>query len=230
MKHWCNRVIIVAVMAALAACGQGREDSNEHPGGAEPTPTVGAVLTREDLATYTAVRSRALQRSEETLARLERGEISPVAAVEDFASADRRAAALLGVEWRRYALIREEVGRAISEQRRREDSRLLVMELERALEEMRVQHRQARDAATREFVQAQIASLERQLERLAREEDLLPEEEEQRAMLDRVRADLAMQAGRQERLQRRLRELLQAHGLGTLELPVDDASDPENTP
>ena len=214
---------MMAAISTMVACGPVR-DKTDRALDVEAKPTAAASLTREQLDLYIAVRSRALQRAEETLTRLERGEITPVAAMEEFASADRRAASQLGVEWRRYTLIREDVGRTISEQRRREDSRLLVMELERSLVELRDQHRHARDAATREFVQAQILSLERQLERLAQEEEVPPEEAEKRELMDRVRAELAMQAGRHERLQRRLRELLQAHGLGTLELPVEPAS------
>ena len=215
----------LVVVAAAAGCVDDSV-SPEAVGEPGPSPAVTGTLNPADLNAYVAVRSRALQRSEETLDRLERGEISPLVAMEDIASAERRAAALLGVEWRRYSVIREEVGRTITEQRRREDSRLLTLELERALEEMRSQWQLSRDAATREFVQAQISSLEGQLARLELERELPPEEAAKREMLDRVRAELAMQAGRQERLQRRLRELLQAHGLGTLEFPTWEAPSP----
>lgn len=220
---------LIAVVVTTAACTRRGEPPTrrDDPAASRALP---AALSREQLDLYIAVRARALQRSEDTLARLERGEITPVAALEEIASADRRAAMLLGVPWRRYTLIREEVSRTISEQRRREDSRLLAMELERSLEELREQHRHARDAATREFVQAQILGLKLQLERLALEEELPPEEVAKREMLDQVRAELAMQAGRQERMQRRMRELLQAHGLGTLELPTEPTPVPDEGP
>lgn len=217
---------VLGLMAMAAAACVGDRTAPEIVGEPGPSPAAAGTLNPADLNAFVTVRSRALLRSEETLDRLERGEISPLAAMEDIASAERRAAALLGVEWRRYSAIREEVGRTITEQRRREDSRLLTLELERALEEMRNQRQQSRDAATREFVQAQISSLERHLARLELERELPPNEAAKREMLDRVRAELAMQAGRQERLQRRLRELLQAHGLGTLEFPAWDAPSP----
>jgi hypothetical protein len=158
---------------------------------------------------YLAVRSRALLRLEEALAAgfVPAGDV--LARLEDIGVAERAAAQALGVEWGRYTRIRQEVGRLLGAQRRHDDARVLAAELARTRDDLAAQLARVRDQASREFLAAQIETLERKLGELEQERTLPAAEVEQLALIEEARAELATLQGRQEQIQRRAREILE---------------------
>ncbi len=166
------------------------------------------MLTRTDIETYLTVRERALEYIEESLDRVESGTGAAVENVEAFRAAEKAAVRKLGLDWARYSDVREEIARLLTAQRQHEDAQLLATELRRARGELKNQLELTRDTASREFLQAQLESLDGQLARLQREMKPSPVEAEQQQLLEAYRADIAIQQGRQERLERRIRELI----------------------
>ncbi len=152
------------------------------------------------------MRGRALTYIEEALTLVERGGGGPVSSVQELGVAEQRAAGSYRVPWARYSWIRNEIGRLASLQRRAQDARVLAIELERTRGDLQSQLGAARDSASRQFLEAQIARLSVELERLKSERVPTAEEVAGMALLDSARAELAMLQGRQERLQRRLRD------------------------
>lgn len=152
------------------------------------------------------MRGRALTYIEEALTLVERGGGDPLSSVQELGVAEQRSAESYRIPWARYSWIRNEIGRLASLQRRAQDARVLAIELERTRADLQSQVLEARDGASRQFLEAQIARLSIELERLASER--APSEGEVTALelLESARADLAMLQGRQERLQRRLRD------------------------
>lgn len=174
------------------------------------SPGTPEALTRADLEALLAVRGRALQRLEESLEDVLRSGGDVGTRVKELSAAEREAAAALGVEWRRYVWVREEVARLMTLQRQEEDVALLRAELEKAREELDQQLKVVRDRASREFLEAQRRTLERQHAKLVDPARTTPARAEAMELLASFRAELAVQQARQEKLQRRLREILRS--------------------
>lgn len=203
-------VAIVAVVIVAAACERGERRAAPV---AQPSPSaVGSpqALTRADLEALLAVRGKALQRLEESLEEVLRSGGDVGTRVKELSAAEREAAAALGVEWRRYVWVREEVARLMSLQRQEEDVALLRAELEKAQQELEQQLKVTRDRASREFLEAQRQTLERQHAKLVDPARTTPARAEAMELLASFRAELAVQQARQEKLQRRLREILRS--------------------
>lgn len=212
--------VTAALIALVAGCG------GERPGSrttltSTPTPTTGATLSAgieldaEDVRLYLEVRELALERLDRDLAVAERRGGGAMAAIEELSVAERRAAELAGADWKRYTAVRDEIGHLLSLQRRREDARVLGLELRRAREDLTAQLAVARDAASRQFLQAQIDRLVEQIDKLEEEAEPTPSELRHAALLATVRVSIATQQGRFEKIQRRAKELLQDAGGAT---------------
>lgn len=199
---------LLSVLALLAlACGQ-------PVGPPAPAPTRSRLpaaprftLTAPDVQTYLQVHARALQRLEAMVAQAEAR--NDPAVLQEPGVEEQRAAGGMGVDWGRYEAVRQEIARLVSMQRQREDSRLLVIELTKARDDLAGQLKAARDPASRQFLEAQIATLGEHLARIDREWQPTDAEREELALLESVRAELAVQQGRQDRVLRRMRDLLQ---------------------
>jgi hypothetical protein len=202
---------LAAVLIALAfGCGGERQGSVAIPvPRAEETESAGIDLEAEDIRLYLQVREVALERLDRELAAAERRGVGALAAIEELSVAERRAAELAGADWKRYTAVRDEIGHLLSLQRRREDARVLGLELRRAREDLTAQLTVARDAASRQFLQAQIDRLAEQIGTLEEEGEPTPSELRHAALLATVRVSIATQQGRLERIQRRAKELLQ---------------------
>jgi len=167
-------------------------------------------LTRADIEALLAVRGKALQKLEASLEEVLRSGGDVGTKVKELSAAEREAAAALGVDWRRYVWVREEVARLMTLQRQEEDVALLQAELERARQELEEQLKVVRDQASREFLEAQRITLERQSAKLIESARPSPARADALALLEAYRADLAVQQSRHEKLQRRLREILRS--------------------
>lgn len=203
---------VVASLAVLLVVACRRPEQEVAPA-VSPSPSAAnssAPLTRADLESLLAVRGKALQRLEESLEDVLRMGGDVGTRVKELSAAEREAAAALGVDWRRYVWVREEVARLMTLQRQEEDVALLRAELERAREELDQQLKVARDRASREFLEAQRITLEQQHAKLIDSGRASPARAEAMAMLESFRADLAVQQSRQEKLQRRVREVLRS--------------------
>lgn len=208
--RWIAVAGVAALVLATGACDRGEPGD---PPAAPPSPSVPGTarpLTRADVEALLAVRGRALERLEDSLERVLREGGDVGTRVKELSAAEREAAAALGVEWRRYVWVREEVARLLTQQRQEEDAALLLAELERAQEELERQAKLARDPASREFLQAQRAALARQRDKLNEVARPSAARAEAMALLESFRAELAVQQSRQEKLQRRLREVLRS--------------------
>ncbi len=171
-----------------------------------------------------AVRARALQRLETALADVESKGGDVLAHVQELSVAERDAARALGVEWRRFTWVRDQIGRLLTSQRQNEDQRLLEAELARSRDDLEAQLKAARDAATRQFLEAQLKALSAQLDRLERDRQMPAPRAQEMQVLESARAEIATLQGRQDRIQHRLQELLQRTTAGT------DAVPPARTP
>lgn len=208
---------LVTVLGVLSGCGR-----SNAPGGGETRAKATAAaaitvpkdrLSAQGLRIYLAVRGKALQRLEESLERAERNAgRDALEQIKELAAVERESAEALGFDWGVYASLRERVGSLITAQRQREDRRLLVAELERTEQELQVQLAQARDVASRQFLQAQLSAVGSQLERLRRDEQLGPEDANEIAILESGRAEIAVLQGRFEKFQHRMQELLSKAG------------------
>ena len=158
---------------------------------------------------FIAVRSKALQRLEDALAEVERSGGDVLGRVQELTVAEREAARSLGVEWRRFTWIRDEIGRLLTSQRQHEDQRVLDTELSRSREDLEAQLKSARDPATRQFLEPQLKVLSAQLGAVTRDRKLPGPEAEELRVLESARAEIATLQGRQDRVQHRLQELLQ---------------------
>ena len=176
---------------------------------AAPSRTAERVLTAADVQAFIAVRSKALQRLEDALAEVERSGGDVLGRVQELTVAEREAARSLGVEWRRFTWIRDEIGRLLTSQRQHEDQRVLDTELSRSREDLEAQLKSARDPATRQFLEAQLKVLSAQLGAVTRDRKLPGPEAEELRVLESARAEIATLQGRQDRVQHRLQELLQ---------------------
>lgn len=206
-------LVVFTTLVFLPACGR---DVGRDPGSAvAPTARAGAdILTAADVDMFVAVRAKAMTRLESELAVAESGGSSPIASIAELSAAEQDAVAALGFDWRRYRWVREEVARLLSLQRQREDSQLLTVELTRARDDLLAQIKVARDPASRQFLEAQVGSLDTQLAKLAGGTPVGESEARGLELIAGARADLAVQQGRQERIQKRLRELIQRERAG----------------
>ena len=204
------RAITVAAVVGAAACKPSEQAVVPTAPPSPPVATSAVQLTRADLEALLAVRTRALGRLEESLEDVLRTGGDVGTKVKELSAAEREAAAALGVDWRRYVWVRDEVARLVTLQRQEEDLALLQAELERARQELDQQLTVARDPASREFLQAQRLTLERQHAKLIGSARSSPARVEALALLEEYRAELAVQQSRQEKLQRRLREVLRS--------------------
>jgi chromosome segregation ATPase len=157
---------------------------------------------------FIAVRGRALQRLEDAVGEVEARGGDVLAHVQELTAAEQDAVHALGFEWRSYTRVREEIERLASAQRRRDDQRLLSAELGRARDDLAAQLELAKDPPSRQFLEAQRRSIVTQLERLEHDRELAPAQAEELRLLELARAEVATLQGRQERLQRRVQELL----------------------
>jgi len=213
--RWYGRRGVVAGLALLLLAGCRRESAAPATPAATPAEAAQAAeLTPADVEMFLAVRAKALTRLEEEVDAAESRGGSLLTRVVELSDAERDASAGLGFEWRRYRWVREEIARLQSAQREREDAALLTVELTRAREDLAAQLKLARDAASRQFLEAQIASLDRQLEGLTTKAQAGEVDARGRELIARVRAELAVQQGRQERLLRRLRDLVERERAG----------------
>ncbi len=202
--------VTVAVLGVAAACRPSEQPVAPTAPPSTPAPTPALQLTRADLEALLAVRGKALQRLEESLEDVLRSGGDVATKVKELSAAEREAAAALGVDWRRYVWVREEVARLMTLQRQDADVALLKAELERAQQELDEQLKMARDQASREFLEAQRRTLERQHAKLIESARSSPARVEAMVLLEAYRAELAVQQSRQEKLQRRLREILRS--------------------
>ncbi len=187
------------------------------PADDRPSPTAGraadqGTLTEADIQMFLAVRSKALQRLEDALAEVEANGGDVLARVQEITVAERDAARALGVEWRRFTWVRDQVGRLMTSQRQHEDQRLLAAELGKAKEDLGAQLAAARDAASRQFLEAQLKVVGEQLEKLNREREVEAPRAEELRVLESARAEIATLQGRQDKVQHRIQELLQRAG------------------
>jgi chromosome segregation ATPase len=190
---------VLAVLAAAAvvvplSCA--RRESPQPTLAASPTiPKLASEgpLTEADLQAYLTVRSKALQKLEDALDEVEKSGGDVLAHVQELTVAERDAARSLGVEWRRFTWVRDQVGRLLTTQRQREDQRVLLAELTRA----------------KQFLEAQLKVLDGQLEKIESEQHLPTPKAEEMKLLEAARAEIAILQGRQDRVQRRVQELLQ---------------------
>lgn len=166
-----------------------------------------------------AVRARALQRLETALADVESKGGDVLAHVQEVSVAERDAARALGVEWRRFTWVRDQIGRLLTSQRQNEDQRLLEAELARSRDDLEAQLKAARDAATRQFLAAQLKALSAQLDKLERDRQMPAPRAQEMQVLESARAEIATLQGRQDRIQHRLQELLQRTTAGTDSVP-----------
>ena len=205
-------VAVAAAVACVLAWGCGTESA---PGGERtPSPTSArpaepAPLSAADVQMFLAVRSKALQRLEDALAEVEANGGDVLAHVQEITVAEREAARALGVDWRHFTQVREQIGHLLTRKRQHEDQRLLGAELTRARDDLGAQLEAARDPAGRQFLEAQLKAISEQLDKLNREQQVpAPQAEEQR-LLESARAEVATLQGRQDRVQHRVQELLQ---------------------
>lgn len=210
-----SRKVVLAI-AILVQCGCGHEPTAAPAKPTVPTPTAAPVeLTAAGIEAYIAVRNRALARLEETLADVEKGRMDQLATVLDVLPAERAAAAGLGVNWSSYVATRERAAQLRSRQRRSEDTQRLLLELRSARDDLASQLALARDPASRQFLEAQLRTLSRQITELESERELTASEQSQLVLLEAYRAEIALLNGRQERLEREARALVRPPGTPT---------------
>lgn len=197
--------VVMAVVAG-AAC---RARPTATPGATPaPLPVSARQLVPEDLKILVAVKGKALRQLEEALGQAEGGGGEVLGRLKDLVTSEREAAAALGVDWERYNWVKEEIARVLALQRQGEDARVLALELERSRDDLRAQLERTRDGASRQFLEAQIHSLERQLAVIAEERVLDPQVQASLRLVEAARVELAELQGRQDLLQKRIRELV----------------------
>lgn len=205
-------LLVIAVL--LAGCGRSREPGPPAAAAGPAAPTAVRALTARDVRMVVTVRVKALQRLEDAVTRAEQGPSPGLAGVLELRAAEREAAAALGVDWHHYTWARDRTAHAMTEQRQAEDRRLLLGELGRTRDDLLSQMAQSTDPASRQFLQAQLVSVEEQLGRLRQDLHQSPQMAEEAKLLDAARVDLATLQSRQERLQERLRLLLRDSSAG----------------
>ena len=205
-------VLALAALALVPACGRGGRATGSTP--APPVQAGARELTVADVEMFVTVRAKAISRLETDLARAEADESWSVARIAELSAAEQDAVGALGFDWRRYRWVREEVARLLSVQRQHEDAQMLTLELTRARDDLLAQLKLARDPASRQFLEAQAASLDTQLAKLAGGAEVSAGDTRGLDMIAKSRADMAVQQGRQDRISKRIRELVQRERAG----------------
>jgi len=202
------RVLALVVVIALVGC---KPEPRGQIGQQRPTPSpsaaAGVVLTPADVAMYLAVKRKALSRLEEALDRLERTGGDPLQELGELSRVEREAAQQLGFDPGHFGQVREQMSRLATLRAKQEQTIRLEEELARSKKELIRQREATRDRATREFLDAQIRTLDRELARLAAERSAKGQEQEALAVLGQFRVEMAQLEARQERLTRRIREV-----------------------
>lgn len=193
----------------LGACGGYRDHPSPTPSPTNTGATQAAPLTAHEIKLYLAVKEKALQNLEEALDDVEGHGGDVLARVQELTVAEQEAARSLGVDWRRFTTVREQVGRLFTVQRQRDDEHLLAVELTRARQDLESQLLVARDQAARQFLEAQLKALRAQIEKLDKEQQMPLAQGEETKLLEPVRAEIATLQGRQDKVVRRLQDLLQ---------------------
>jgi hypothetical protein len=204
-------IAIVSVGAVVFAACQRRQAQAPAQAASPAVPSAAAQgpLTAVDVQTYLTVRGRALQNLEDALNEVEKSGGDVLAHVQELTVAEREAARSLGVQWRRFTWVSDQIGRLLTTQRQREDQRVLLAELMRARQDLTTQLEASRDPASRQFLEAQLKALDGQLATLEDDQRLPTPKAEEMKLLESVRAEIAILQGRQDRVQRRLQELVQ---------------------
>jgi len=216
--------VIIATLVLPSCRPAGEGDSTPR---ATPTAAADAkALTGADIEMFLAVRAKALSRLENEVATAEQHGGSVLSRVVELSTAERDAVASLGFDWRHYRWVREEVASLIAAQRQREDSELLTLELSRARDDLLAQLKVAKDPASKQFLEAQVASLNTQLAKLKAGRPVTPVEAKGMELIAGARAELAVQQGRQDRIQRKLRELVQRERAGGAPAPAAGKNQP----
>ncbi len=213
----CRRATLLALIAVLALAAASCRREARRAAAPAPPPTPGAAeerLTKADVDMFLEVRAKALTRIEEELDLAEKRPRSTLQHVVEMSTAEQDAVGALGFDWERYRWVRDEVARLLAAQRQREDSALLVVELTRARDDLIAQMKLAKDPASRQFLEAQASALTGQLARLASSRRAEAVDTESARLVNQARAELAVQQGRQDRIQRRVRDLLQRERAG----------------
>ncbi len=208
----------------LATCGPaGPPAVTDSPAPTAVRANGESPLTAADVQAFIAVRARALQRLETALADVESKGGDVLAHVQELSVAERDAARALGVDWRRFTWVRDQIGRLLTSQRQQEDQRLLQAELTRSKDDLETQLKVAGDTATRQFLEAQLKALSTQLDRLDRDRQVPAPQVQEMKVLESARAEIATLQGRQDKIQHRLQELLQRAVNGPATVPTAHA-------
>jgi len=195
--------------ACLIACSQSGTSTTSAPPPSSTESAHLAPLTAQDVGLYIAVREKALQNLEDALDDVEAHGGDVLTRVQEVSVVEREAARSLGVDWRHFTAVRDQVTRLFTAQRQRDDERLLVVELTRARQDLESQLLVARDQAARQFLEAQLKALRAQIEKLEKEQQRPQAQDDEAKLLEPVRAEIATLQGRQDRVARRLQDLLQ---------------------
>jgi hypothetical protein len=195
-------------------CGRSRSPVPVPTEAGSVSPTAFEVLTSRDVRMLMAVRVKALQRIEESMTKAELDASPTLASVLDLRSAERDAAAALGMDWRRYTWARDRAARLWTQQRQAEDRRLLLEELTHTRDDLLSEIVKSSDPVGRQLLQAQLSAVEVQLGRLRQDQRQSPQVAAEEKLLEAARADLATLQSREERLQERLRLLLRKASAG----------------
>lgn len=210
--RWWLLLVAVAGLPMLGCVPGGGDQAAQIV--AAPSPTPVESLAEADVAALIAVRGRALRKIEDLLAQVEDNGVGELPGAPDLSVAEREAAMALGVEHWRYVWTRDRAAHVLAMQRQAEDRHLLVSELTRTRNDLLAQMAQTTDAASREFLQAQLRSVEVQVSKLHEEHGFTPAVAEEARLLEKARVDLALLASREERLQERLRQLVRKASAG----------------
>jgi len=225
-----GKAVAVALLAVGSlGCDPVRRETHVGPT-PRPTPTAVEALTAQDVRVLVAVRARALQRAEERVTAIEASGPTSSRALPDLGEEEREAARALGVDHRRYVWAGDRAARVLAMQRQAEDRRLLVGELGRTQTDLLAQMSEATDPAAREFLEAQLRSIEAQIADLRAGQSVAPGVEAEVALLEAARVDLALLRSREEKLQDRLRALVRREGGSSRASSADGAGKTRGTP
>ncbi|MGQ9836083.1 MAG: hypothetical protein ACUVRQ_08935 [Thermoanaerobaculaceae bacterium] len=203
------RWVLVFLLLFGAAC---KAPPQKSPGPATPTSTPHSqagtlVLRGEDMEAYLAVKRKALSRLEQALDLLERQGGNPIQELREMATYETEAAKALGFDPAYIAGVREAVAALVALKGREEDLFRVEQELNRSREELRRQRELTKDLAARQFIDAQIQALDRELTKMASERERFSAKDSEKELLSRFRVELAQLQAREERVTRRLREV-----------------------
>jgi hypothetical protein len=206
---------LLALLTVVVAC---QDAPREAP--ATPAPRAQLRLTEREVRQFLAVRGRALQRLEGELTTLERQGGDVTSRVEELSAAEREAAESQGVGWRRYDAVRLRVSQLLTMERRRDDRRVLIGELERTRAELVRQQGTVKDPATRQAIGTRLAGIDGRLADLHRGQEIAESDKAEMVVLDAARPELAALDRRQEVIQQRIKTVLERHAPATVATPA----------